>query len=123
MVYLNSDETGGRTTSFAYTWIASLNAIKSITTTLPTVTTGQNGPNSADVETLYFDDWGRPEWFKDADGFLSYVETDLATGGVKKVIADLDTSQTGDYANKPSVIVRQSNTVIAVPGEATLKAD
>lgn len=47
--YRNTDGTGGQTTSFSYTYFSSSHQIESVTTTLPTVTTAQNGPNSADV--------------------------------------------------------------------------
>ena len=44
-----------------------------MTTTLPTVTSGQNGPGTAASDTVVFDSLGRPIWSKDAAGVLSYV--------------------------------------------------
>ena len=73
-----------------------------MTTTLPTISTSQNGPNSADSSVTYFDAYGRPIWTKDADGFINYTEYDQATGAVTKMITDVDTTQTGDFSNLPS---------------------
>src|SRR5262249_33692959 len=38
----------------------------------------------------------------DAAGFISYMQYDDATGAVVKTIADVDTTQTGTFSNKPS---------------------
>src|SRR5207247_6121944 len=100
--YRNTDGTGGQTTSYSYTWQGSTTQAEPVTTTLPTVTTAQNGPGTADVSVQYFDSYGRPTWSKDADGFINYTEYDQATGTVTKQIVDVDTTQTGDFSNKPS---------------------
>jgi RHS repeat-associated protein len=73
-----------------------------MTVTMPTVTTAQNGPNTATSQTTYFDTYGRPIWSKDADGFLSYTAYDQASGAITKQIQDVDTTQTSDFANLPS---------------------
>jgi RHS repeat-associated protein len=83
------------TTSYAYTFYSGTTQIESKTTTLPTGT----GPDS---ETVYFDTYGRPTWMKDARGYLHYTEYDNKTGAVTKTIADVDASQTSDFAGKPS---------------------
>ncbi len=101
-VYRNSDGTGGETTSFAYTFFGSTAAVESLTVTLPTVSSAQNGPGSADQVKTYFDSWGRPIWTKDGDGFLHYTEYDMGTGAVTKTIVDVDSSEIGDFSNKPS---------------------
>ncbi len=101
-VYRNTDGTGGETTSYSYTWQGSTVMPESVTTTLPTISTSQNGPNSADSSVTYFDAYGRPIWSKDGDGFISYTEYDQATGAVTKMITDVDTTQTGDFSNQPS---------------------
>lgn len=97
--YRNDNGTGGQTTSMAYTWLGSTAQPASITTTLPTVTTAQNGPNTATSSIVVFDSIGRPTWHKDAAGFISYTEYDDATGAVVKSITDVDTTQT---SNEPS---------------------
>jgi YD repeat-containing protein len=101
-VYRNTDGTGGETTSYSYAWFSSSTRMQSMQITHPTVTTAENGPNSADVETTFFDVYGRPIWTKDGDGFLNYTEYDQATGAVSKQIVDVNTSNTGDFSNLPS---------------------
>jgi RHS repeat-associated protein len=101
-VYRNDNGTGGQTTSYAYTFASGTNEIVSVTTTLPTVTTAQNGSNAATAVTTVFDAQGRPVWSKDQAGFLTYVQYDPATGGVLKTISDVDTTQPGTFANLPS---------------------
>ena len=101
-VYRNTNGTGGQTTSMAYTWVSSSQQIESKTITLPTVTTAQNGPNSAASSTVFLDTFGRAIWMKDALGFLTYREFDQGTGAVTKVIKDVDTTQTGTFSNLPS---------------------
>ena len=101
-VYRNDNGTGGATTSTAYTWQGSTAEPASVTTTLPAVTTGQNGSGSADAATTVFDGWGRPVWEKDPAGYLTYTAYDTASGAVTKTIADVDTSQTSTFSNLPS---------------------
>lgn len=60
--YRNTNGTGGETTSYAYTWYTGTAQTQSVTTTLPTITEAQNGPNSAATTTTYFDVVGRPVW-------------------------------------------------------------
>jgi hypothetical protein len=55
-VYRNTDGTGGETTSYSYTYYDDgdgnpTNEPESVTTTLPTVTTGENGSGTAQVST------------------------------------------------------------------------
>ena len=90
--YANSDGSGGRTTSYSYTWFSGTNLVQSETVTLPTVSTAENGPGTADSETTYFDIYGNAIWHKDGDGFLTYAAYDAATAAVTKTIADVDAS-------------------------------
>ena len=101
-VYRNTNGTGGETTSYSYTWFSSTLQPQSVTVTLPTISSGQNGPGSADTNTTYFDAYGRPIWTKDGDGFLNYTAYDPVTGAVTKFIQDVDTTQTGNFSNLPS---------------------
>lgn len=101
-VYRNADGTGGQTTTYAYTYASGTNRVASVTTTLPAVTTAQNGPNAATAVVVTYDTYGRPVWTKDAAGFLTYTEYDTATGAVVKTIEDVDTTQTGTFAGLPS---------------------
>ncbi|MGH3579502.1 MAG: hypothetical protein ACRDU0_18360, partial [Mycobacterium sp.] len=101
-VYRNTDGTGGQTTSYAYTWFSGTAQVQSVTVTLPTVTTAENGPNTADTRTTYFDSYGEPIWTKDGNGFLTYTAYDPATGAVVKTIDDVDTTKTSDFTGLPS---------------------
>ncbi|MBY0526219.1 MAG: SBBP repeat-containing protein [Gemmataceae bacterium] len=91
-VYRNTNGTGGQTTSFAYMWFASSTQPESLTVTYPTVSSGQNGPGSADQEVSYFDTYGRTVWHKDAEGYLTYIGYDLATGDVVRTVEDVQTA-------------------------------
>jgi YD repeat-containing protein len=100
--YRNTDGTGGETTSSTFTWFSGTNLVQSATVSLPTISSGQNGPGTADTEAVSFDTYGRPIWFKDGDGFLGYVAYDQATGAVTKTIADVDTGHSSDFTGLPS---------------------
>jgi RHS repeat-associated protein len=100
--YRNDNGTGGQTTTLSYTWQGSTAQPASITTTLPTVTTAENGPNTATSSTVVFDGDGRPIWQQDAAGFLTYTAYDAATGAVVKQIVDVNTADTTDFADLPS---------------------
>ncbi len=101
-VYRNTDGTGGEATSFTYTWVGTTAGIQSTQTSLPVISSGENGPGTADVQTVFLDNWGRPIWSKDPDGFLFYAAYDQATGSTVKEIDDVDTTKTGDFQNLPS---------------------
>jgi hypothetical protein len=98
----NTDGTGGETSSYAFTWFSSTNQVQSATISLPTVSSGQNGPGSADTEVVFYDLYGQPIWTKDGDGFISYVAYDQATSAVTKTITDVNTADTSDFSNLPS---------------------
>ena len=101
-VYRNDNGTGGQTTSNAYTYVSGTNQIASTVATLPIVTTAQNGSNAATTTTTVSDAFGRPVWTKDQAGVISYAQYDTLTGAAVKTITDVDTTQTGTFANLPS---------------------
>ena len=98
-MYRNDNGTGAQTTNYAYTWSSGTLEAESVTVTYPTITTAQNGSNSAVSEMVVIDELGRPVWTKDAAGYINYMAYDLATGAVIKTIADVDTTQTGTFAS------------------------
>ncbi|WP_020476098.1 MBG domain-containing protein [Zavarzinella formosa] len=100
--YRNDDGTGAQTTTYAYTYFSGTIQPESVTTTRPTVTSAENGPDTAESDVAVMDDRGRVTWTKDAGGFISYTEYDDATGGMVKTIRDVDTTQTGTFANLPA---------------------
>jgi RHS repeat-associated protein len=112
-VYRNTDGSGGQTTTFSYTWqippgdTNESNQVASITETHPTVTPAQNGPpagsGAATVKIQFFDQYRRPTWTKDEDGFISYQQWDDVTGGLLVEIADVNTSKSPpDFVNLPT---------------------
>src|SRR5205807_64318 len=59
------------------------------TVTKPTVTSGENGPSSVDVQSFYFDMSGRIIWSKDADGYVNHITYDPnGSGAVVQSITD-----------------------------------
>lgn len=59
-VYRNTNSTGDITTSYSYTYYSGTVQIQEMTTTLPVVSTGQNGSGTANSSKVYFDAWNRP---------------------------------------------------------------
>jgi RHS repeat-associated protein len=111
-VYRNTDGSGGQTTTYGFTWqippgdTTESNQVGSITTTYPTVTPAQNGPPSgtgaATTTIQFFDQYRRPTWKKDENGFIHYQQWDNVTGGLQIQIVDVDTTKTGDFSNLPT---------------------
>ncbi|MFL5245944.1 MAG: RHS repeat domain-containing protein [Gemmataceae bacterium] len=101
-VYRGTDGTGAETTSYSYTWFTGTTQMQSVAVSRPLVSAAQNGPATADLDTTFFDVYGRVIWHKDADGFINYTSYDQATGSVVKSITDVDTTKTGDFSNLPS---------------------
>ncbi|MEI9896722.1 MAG: hypothetical protein WDN28_23395 [Chthoniobacter sp.] len=62
------------------------------TTTLPTITTDQNGSGTANAFTEVFDIYGRRTWLKDPRGFLTAFVPDVVTGALSQRIDDVNTS-------------------------------
>ncbi len=101
-VYRNTNGTGAQTTSLSYTWFASSTQMQSLTLSKPVISTAQNGPGTADVDTIYLDTYGRPIWHKDGDGFLHFTAFDPGSGAITKSIRDVDTSRTSDFTDLPA---------------------
>jgi RHS repeat-associated protein len=103
-VYRNTGGTGGETTTYTYSWFTDTVQIESEETSLPVISTDDNGSGSADTSTTFFDTNGNPIWTKDGDGFLTYRAFDVATGAMTKQIVDVNTgsSYTGDFTDLPS---------------------
>lgn len=92
-VYRNTNGTGAQTAEYEYEWVGGSTRIASMEITRPSVSSGQNGSGTGDIEALVYDRFGRPAWTKDGGGFITYTEYDVATGGVVKTITDVDTTQ------------------------------
>ncbi|HEV2292459.1 MAG TPA: RHS repeat-associated core domain-containing protein [Tepidisphaeraceae bacterium] len=92
----HTDTGNAQVTQYSYTWVGNSAQMQSMTVEYPSVTTAQNGPNSADTETSFFDIYGRVTWHKDGDGFITHMKYDADTGGVIEHIADVNTATTAD---------------------------
>ncbi|HYE21097.1 MAG TPA: RHS repeat-associated core domain-containing protein [Tepidisphaeraceae bacterium] len=87
-VYRNDDGTGGITTTYAYTWHGSTLQAETRTTTLPVVSTGQNGSNSSDVRRERFDTYGNLTAFQDERGYITTTTYNVAKGAVLQTVQD-----------------------------------
>ena len=86
----------GNETDYNYTWYTDTVQIQQETTSLPIVTTGQNGPGgTSGVDNWQtkdvFDASGNLVWEEDADGRFTYNAYDPVTGLVTETIADCTT--------------------------------
>src|SRR3989454_8324805 len=86
-------DTGGLTTSYAYTYhTADALAVKKRTTTMPIVQTSENGSGSAIVLYDYFEPDGLHTWRKDGDAFVHYTMFDANARTMIKEVRDINTA-------------------------------
>ncbi|MBS0205278.1 MAG: RHS repeat-associated core domain-containing protein [Planctomycetes bacterium] len=85
-------------TSYAYTFHTGTVQPQQQTTTLPVISTSQNGSGVANTRKAYFDQLGYQLWDMDERGFITGTTYDSITGAVIQQIRDYDTSQTGNAA-------------------------
>ena len=98
------------TTSFAYTWQTSLLQVKTITTTLPLVSTVQNGSNSSNLRRQLFDIYGNQIATQDERNYINTTAYNVATGAMTQTILDDDApSGSGWTANGGSRLKLTSN--------------
>ena len=103
-------DTGGETTSYSFTFhSADALAVKKRTTTLPVVTTEQNGKGTAYTTKQYFELDGKPTWHLDAEGNVHYRGFDSDRGTVTIQVTDIDT----DTADRPSGVPAAPDTDFA----------
>ncbi len=100
--YRNSDGTGAETTAYSYTWFWETVQEQSETTTLPVISTAENGSGTAETTAAYYNIFGQPTWSMDADGTIDYTAYDTASGAVIKTITDVNTQDTGDFSGLPA---------------------
>jgi YD repeat-containing protein len=107
--YPNADGLDPNTTSYSYGWYSTSSneptlAIESITTTLPVVSTADNGSGSATTSEVIYDHFGRPIWSLDPNGAVDYTAYDPMTGGITETIQDVGdpSSVSGAPAPGPS---------------------
>ena len=82
-------------------WYGSGTQVKHLRTTLPTISSGQNGSGSAATIETIFDQDGNVIWRKDERGIIDYYEYYPDLNTVKKHIADIDITNSS-ISGKPS---------------------
>jgi len=99
--YVGELGTMGVDTLYSYQFYPGTDAVSQRTTTLPAVAEAQNGADTTATEIEQYDSLGHLRWTKDADGFISYLAYDQATGALTRSIVDVNTAQTGDFQSLP----------------------
>jgi RHS repeat-associated protein len=86
--------TNGKQTSYSYTFYDSGTHLQpqTKTTTLPTISTGQNGSGVATTMTEYYDNLGRLSWTQDGEGYINYYGYHPVMGTLAYEAVDVDPS-------------------------------
>ena len=94
----------GDQTTYAYTfWDSDDREIKTKTTTLPAIPTGQNGSGTATTMVEYYDDEGKLRWTQDGEGYINYFAYHPVTGALALSVIDIDPGSPGtDVTNGSS---------------------
>ena len=96
--YPSTSATPTIVTSYAYTFYTGSVQVQQQTTTLPVISTGQNGSGVANMRKSYFDMYGNEIWSMDERGFITGMSYDIQTGAVLQQIDDYNTAQVGNSA-------------------------
>lgn len=92
-VYRNDNGTGAINTDFSYSWFSGTVLAQERVTTLPSISTGQNGSGASNTQTQRFSAWGDLIWSLDERGFINYQAYDIVRGALTQSIVDVDGSQ------------------------------
>jgi RHS repeat-associated protein len=87
----DTDQTKKIITSYAYTWYEGTCQVKEKTTTLPVISTSQNGSGVANTRKEYFDEYGSRTWTMDERGYINQIIYDIPTGAMTQLVQDVDT--------------------------------
>ena len=101
IVYRNEGNTGAITTTYAYLWHGTTGQISRRTTTLPVVTSSENGVGSTYSRVSNFDSGGYLTSSTDERGTVTTYQYDKARGGMTQRIADAGSGKLNlqtDYA-------------------------
>lgn len=94
-----SDSGGGSNpaiTAYSYQWYYGTLQMQVRTTTLPVISSGQNGDGNTYTRQEYFDVYGRVTWRQDELDYLTRIQYDDPSGAVLETIEDVDTSLPGN---------------------------
>jgi hypothetical protein len=78
-----------RTTSYSYNWFSVTNAISSSTTTVPQISTADNGSNSSNAALVAYNNLGMVVWTENANGNVAYTNYNIATGAITTHVTDV----------------------------------
>jgi len=94
----------GNQTSYSYTFYDTAHQqVKTRTTTLPIVSTGQNGSGVATTKGEYYDNLGRLRWAQDGEGYVTYYSYHPVMGTLAYQAVDVDPSSvSGDISSGSS---------------------
>jgi RHS repeat-associated protein len=93
-IYRNDDGTGAVVTNYDYTWYSGTTQIQQKTTTLPAISTSQNGSGNSATTLAYYDALGNETWSMNERGFITAFVYDVPTGALAQRIDDVNTSVT-----------------------------
>src|SRR5262249_17643810 len=75
-------------TNYSYQWVPGTVQMQSMTTSLPVISTAQNGPGTPDATTTIYDSYGRMVQSTDPDGHVTTYTYDTGTGAVTQTVQD-----------------------------------
>ena len=94
-VVYKSDVGGGSdpiVTSYTYAYRSGTNQIEQQTTTLPAVSTSQNGSGTSPEQRELYDEFGNMIWEQGPKGFIDNFRYDIATAARTQMIDDVDSA-------------------------------
>lgn len=96
-------ESDGNVTSYTYTFYDTAERqVESRKTTLPTISTDQNGSGVPTDLWEYWDEEGRLRWTKDGEGYVTYRAPHPSFGGLAYLVSDVDTPSLDSEITAPS---------------------
>jgi len=93
----DSETTTKIITSYSYTWHDGTCQVKEKITTLPVISTAQNGSGVSNSRKEYFDEYSYNPWRMDERGYITRNKFDISTGALTQLIQDVDTSVETDH--------------------------
>jgi RHS repeat-associated protein len=87
----------GKQTGYSYTFYDSSThqQIETRTTTLPTISTSENGSGVATTMAEYYDNLGRLRWTQNGEGYINYTSYNPVTGGIAYQAIDVNPASPG----------------------------
>ena len=90
------------TTGYSYTFWSGYDVLETVTTTLPSVSSGENGSGSSATAVDHYDRAGRHRWHKDALGYVTYYSYHPECGALAYTVRDCDPTSLPSSASSNS---------------------